>query len=517
MLNIPRWKVLLIVGVCLFAVVYAAPNLLPSSAREKLQSLPGWMPTQTVNLGLDLRGGAHLLLEVDVDVVVKERGESLVQAVRSDLRDDKIGYTGISATHNGMRITARSAADTGKIARVIRDNEPGVEIDANDQTGRIEASFTEAALNEIIDQTVAQSIEIVRRRVDETGTREPLIQRQGEDRIVVQIPGLDDPARIRELLGKTAKLTFHLVDTDQSSRSLTSKMLPTIENPGIRIAIHRTPDITGDMLNNAQAGFTEGAPVVNFQLNSIGGKKFCKVSTDNVGRPFAIVLDDEIISTPNFREPICGGQAQISGSFSVQEANDLALLLRAGALPAPLTVLEERSVGPSLGADSVTAGKEASVIALILTIAFMAFRYRRFGIYADIALLMNVALLFALLSMLQATLTLPGIAGIVLTIGMAVDANVLIFERIREELKNGRSVAAAVDAGYKQAMSTIIDANVTTLIAAAILYSFGSGPIKGFAVTLTIGIVTSLFSAIFVTRLLAAHWVKTKKPKELKI
>jgi len=330
------------------------------------------------------------------------------------------------------------------------------------------------------------------------------------------IDGLDDPQRVKDLLGKTAKLSFHLADMGQDGGSTVN--LPMADEPGRNLDIFRKSELTGDMLTNASFSQDQsGRPAVGFQFNTIGAKKFCTLSRDNSGRLFAIVLDGVIISAPRINEPICGGQGIITGTFSISEVNDLATLLRAGALPAPLTILEERTVGPSLGADSVQAGKIASLIGLAGVLCFMLLTYGRFGVFASVALMVNVALIFALLSSLQATLTLPGIAGIVLTIGMAVDANVLIFERIKEELKNGRTVMSAVDAGFSRAMGTIIDSNLTTLIAALILYSFGTGPIKGFSVTLAIGIMTSFFSAIFVTRLLVVTWLHRTKPKTLKI
>jgi len=356
----------------------------------------------------------------------------------------------------------------------------------------------------------------VRRRIDEMGTTEPAIQRQGDRRVVIQVPGVDSN-QIRQLVGKTAQLGFHLVSPNQQRRKFNELSLPYVDSPGQQLMVKRAPLITGEMLDNAQPTFNEAGPVVSFRLNSVGARKFCDVTRKNVGKPFAIVLDKEVISAPRINEPICGGSGQISGGFDVEEANNLALLLRAGALPADLKVVEERTVGPSLGADSVEAGKIASIIGLTLVLIFMFISYGLFGLMANVALAVNIALILALLSSLQATLTLPGIAGIVLTVGMAVDANVLIFERIREEVAAGRSAISAIDAGYSRAMATIVDSNLTTLIAAIILFSLGTGPIKGFAVTLGIGIMTSFFSAIMVTRLLVVLWLKKTKPKALPI
>ena len=374
---------------------------------------------------------------------------------------------------------------------------------------------------------VEQAIEIVRRRVDELGTREPTIQRQGSDRIVVQVPGLDDPERLKDILGKTAKLTFHLLDPNTpraqpgtavppGARLLSSDDSDATGNT-IHYVVRKRVEVSGDRLIDAQPTFDQGQPVVNFRFDTVGGKKFGDTTSKHVGENLAIVLDNKVISAPRIRTAILGGSGIITGSFTVQSANDLALLLRAGALPAPLLILEERTVGPSLGADSIAAGQMASVIGIVLVVAFMFASYGRFGAMADLALLINMALIAAALSMLQATLTLPGIAGIVLTIGMAVDANVLIFERIREEVRGGRTPISAVDAGYRRALTTIIDSNLTTLVAALLLFGLGSGPIKGFAVTLSIGIMTSMFTAIMVTRLMIVTWLRRVGPQALPI
>ena len=371
---------------------------------------------------------------------------------------------------------------------------------------------------------VQQSIEIVRRRVDETGTREPTIQQQGDDRILVQLPGIDDPERIKRLLGKTAKMSFHLVDQRNSVESAMagrippgSWLLPSEGEDRRMYLIRKRVMVSGDTLIDAQPSTDSrtNEPVVTFRFDTAGAKRFGSATSKNVGKLFAIVLDRKVISAPVIREPILGGSGQISGSFSFQSAQDLALLLRAGALPAPLTILEERSVGPGLGADSIAAGKIASIIGIILVVVFMVAAYGLFGFMADIALIVNMVLILGALSFLQATLTLPGIAGIVLTIGMAVDANVLVFERIREEVRSGRTPISSIDAGYTRAFTTIIDANLTTLIAALLLYAFGSGPVRGFAVTLSIGIITSMFTAIMLTRLMIVIWLRRTKPDVL--
>ena len=518
MIHMARWKVILVLVVCALGVLYSLPNVMGAGARQFIEEkLPSIVPSKTVNLGLDLQGGSHLLLQVDLGTVMKERSEALVSSLRPELRSEKIGYKRLKDIPNGVRVSLRDAGDADAVKKVIRGIDRNLEVSVKG-ADVLEAVFGDLAIKEIQDQTINQSIEIVRRRIDETGTREPTIQRQGDERILVQLPGLDNPERIKELLGKTAKLTFHLVNADVSRSASSTMVLPMANEPGQTISIARRAELTGDMLVNAQyAPDQNGQSAVSFRFNTTGAKKFCNLSRENTGKLFAIVLDHEVISAPVIREPICGGQGQISGGFSIKEANDLALLLRAGALPAPLKILEERTVGPSLGADSVEAGKIASLIGLAGVLVFMFITYGRFGVYANVALMVNVALIFALLSSLQATLTLPGIAGIVLTIGMAVDANVLIFERIKEEIAGGRSPMSAIDAGFSRAMGTIIDSNLTTLIAAMILYSFGTGPIKGFSVTLAIGIITSFFSAIMVTRLLVVTWLMKNKPSELKI
>ncbi len=519
MIQIPRWKFILIIVICVWGLLYSAPNLLSPEQRAWAHThLPSWLPSNAMNLGLDLQGGSHILLQVDLSAVLKERTEDLVATLRPSLREAKIGYRRIAALPNGVRVTLREPGDADAVRGAVRKLDPNLTITTG-EGGTVDAVFSDVAIKEIKDQTIGQSIEIVRRRVDETGTNEPVIQRQGDDRILVQLPGLEDPQRVKDLLGKTAKLSFHLVDVDVSSNLQSGGgtfTLPMLEEPGRTLALERRAMITGDML--AHAAYSQdqnGQAAVSFRMNAVGAKRFCDVSRENVGRLFAIVLDSQIISAPVIREAICGGSGQISGSFSIKEANDLALLLRAGALPAPLKIMEERTVGPSLGADSIAAGEFASLIGIILTLSFMCLVYSLFGVFASIAMVLNVVLMVAIMSVLQATLTLPGIIGIVLTIGMSVDANVLIFERIREEIRAGKSIINTLESGFKMALGTIIDANLTNLIAAVILYSFGTGPIKGFAVTMGIGIVTSFFTAIMVTSLMISLWVRKNRPTEL--
>ena len=520
MLHIEKWKIIFILLLTVLGVLYAAPNVMSPQAKTWLvDHMPSWLPSSTVNLGLDLQGGSHLLLEADTKTVISDRLDSMVDAARTEMRKQNIGYTDIGTVRNGVTFKLRNPAQDHDAAyKIARGLEQKADIRIGDD-GLTEVTLGDDAIKEINTQIVNQSIEIVRRRIDETGTKEPVIQRHGTDRIVVQLPGVDDPEQVKALLGRTAKMTFHLVDMEATTAELSpgSRKLPMREKNGGSVIIKKRAVINGDLLVDSQPTFEQGAPVVSFRFNAIGAKRFCDVTKENVGKPFAIVLDDEVISAPVIRDAICGGSGVISGNFTVKEAHDLSLLLRAGALPAPLNVVEERSVGPTLGSDSVASGKVAAMAALGFVFLLMLGSYGLFGMFANIALFLNMIFIFALLSILQATLTLPGIAGIILTIGIAVDANVLIYERIREELRNGRTVLAAVDSGYRLALATIVDSNLTTLIVAIILFSFGSGPVKGFAVAMSIGIVTSLFSAIMLTRLMVIAWLRKTRPVTLSI
>ena len=519
MVYFAKWKMVLVGIICLLGLSFAAPNFIPLNQAE---ALPGWLPRQHISLGLDLQGGSHLLLEVDSKTVIREYLDSMVDAARIELRRDKIRYQGLGISGNGIQVTIKDEEKVDEARKLLRALERDAVLDEDD--GRIVMTLNERMIRDRKTAAVQQSIEIVRRRVDETGTREPTIQQQGDDRILVQLPGIDDPERIKRLLGKTAKMSFHLVDQRNSVESAMaghippgSWLLPSEGEDGRMYLIRKRVMVSGDTLIDAQPSTDSrtNEPVVTFRFDSAGAKRFGSATSKNVGKLFAIVLDRKVISAPVIREPILGGSGQISGSFSFQSAQDLALLLRAGALPAPLTILEERSVGPGLGADSIAAGKIASIIGIILVVVFMVAAYGLFGFMADIALIVNMVLILGALSFLQATLTLPGIAGIVLTIGMAVDANVLVFERIREEVRSGRTPISSIDAGYSRAFTTIIDANLTTLIAALLLYAFGSGPVRGFAVTLSIGIITSMFTAIMLTRLMIVIWLRRTKPDVL--
>ena len=527
MLKIETWKKALVAFLCALGLAFAAPNLLDE---QTAADLPDFLPKNQINLGLDLQGGSHLLLEVEVGVVVRERLEALVDTIRTELRKERIRYTGLGASATGVAVTIKDPALAERAYDLIRAMESGFDSELLDD-GQVTMTMTEQTLKEVRIQAVEQSVEIVRRRVDPQGVKEPTITRQGEERILLQVPGEDDPEKLKSIIGQTAKLTFHLLDHQGSLADAMagrvppgSMLLPSIDEfeangrPRMYLLKKRV-SVSGDTLVSASLGFDErNRPAVNFRLDAVGGKKFADITRENLGLPFAIVLDGKVISAPTIQGIIPGGSGQItSGTFTTESAKELALLLSAGALPAPLTVLEERSVGPGLGQDSVDAGRVASMLGLALVIGFMVVYYGRFGVYADVALIMNMVLIVAMLSAFGATLTLPGIAGIVLTIGMAVDANVLVFERIREELRTDRGVFSAVDAGYKRALSTIIDANITTLIAATLLFAFGSGPVQGFAVTLAIGIVSSMFTAIWVTRILVATWLHRTKPKTLEI
>ncbi len=530
MLYFSKFKALSIIFICLFGLFFSLPNFLLNSQLDKL---PRFFPSKQVNLGLDLRGGSHLLIEVESSVLVGERIDDLYNDLRSEFRTNNITINNIEIVNDEIVLETDKSTNIRGLTNVINKLSQDLttqfaniktqeEIDiSNLEDNKFKLKLSDVAIESLRKRAVDQSMEILRRRIDELGTKEPTIQRQGKSRIIIQVPGLDDPNRLKELLGTTAKLTFHLMDPrsniDNISRS--SIVLYSRDNKDLPYIVEKRSIISGENLIDAQPGFDPqtNQPIVNFRFDSQGARKFGKVTSDNVGKPFAIVLDNEVISAPIINEPILGGSGMISGGFSVTEANDLAILLRSGTLPAPLIILEERTVGPGLGADSVKAGQIASILGLLFVMIYMFVSYGRFGLYSNISLITNLILILAILSTLQATLTLPGIAGIILTIGMAVDANVLIFERIREELANGKSVINSIDNGYKRALTTILDANITTFIAAIILFQLGSGPIKGFSVTLAIGIVTSVFTAFTLTRFIVARWIRKSNPKIINI
>ncbi len=513
MYKLSRSRILIILGICLLGIFFAIPNMLSDTSK-----LPKWW--QPVNLGLDLQGGSNLLLEVKMDDVLKERMSTIEDSVRQVLRESKIRYQNLKAGSEDVRVKIENPnSRTQAIAKFAKVDD-GLEISEDGDT--VVIKYSDVALNQLKAKVVDQSIEIVRRRIDELGTKEPVIQRQGSDRIVVQLPGLQNPEYVKTLLGKTAKLSFHMVDSRSSAMDARRGKLSTSSrlikgSEGETYVISRKPVVGGENLIDAQASFQDGMPVVSFKFNSLGGKKFGEATSENVGERLAIVLDNEVISAPVINGPIVGGSGIITGNFTVKSANDLALLLRSGALPAPLEVLEERTVGAGLGADSIREGVFASIIGLIAVVVFMIAAYGLFGLFTTITVFMNLFLMLGVLSLIGATLTLPGIAGIILTIGMAVDANVLIFERMREEVKHGRSTKDAAEAGFNEAWSTIVDSNLTTLVAALVLFYFGSGPVRGFAVTLAIGIATSMFTSVTVTRLIIASWIAKYKPTKLPI
>ncbi len=533
MLYFAPWKTALIWLAVGFGLLFALPNVYPPAVRTAVSS---FLPSSPMSLGLDLQGGVHLQLKLERDDLVANRLESVRDEVRRLLREADIGYTGLTGEGQQVRVTLRDATNADKAREALEPLTAPVagglltggtlrEVALSEPTpGDFALDITDEGLDYRMASAVAQTVEVIRGRVDELGTTEPVIQRQGTDRIIVQVPGLDDPQRLKDLIGTTARLTFQMVDVTTPIEDVIAtrppvgtEVLYSTDDPPIPYLIETREIVSGENLEDATTGFDQrtNEPIVSFRFDGTGAQRFGRATQENVGRPFAIVLDDQVISAPVIREPILGGSGQISGNFTVEGANDLAILLRAGALPLKPTFVEERTVGPSLGADSVAAGEIAGIIGAVLVVASMFLIYGTFGVIANIALAINIGLIIGGLSALGATLTLPGIAGIVLTVGMAVDSNVLIFERIREERAGGRSVIQSIDAGFSRALDTIIDANVTTLIAAIVLFFLGSGPVRGFAVTLAIGIVTTVFTAFILTRWMTAFWLKRTRPKEL--
>jgi preprotein translocase subunit SecD len=535
MLFFSRSKATAVLLTAFIICAFAFPNFLPE---RTVRSWPAWAQRHIV-LGLDLQGGSHILLEVDTNAVRKEKIESLRDDVRRIVRDNRLGSpAAVTIRGNTVEFRVRDGTDPQSALTKLRElSQPlGGILSATGQRtvdvvdaggGLIRLTVTEPAIIERIRQAVEQSIQIIERRVNQLGLVEPSIQRQGIDRILVQVPGLGDPRQLIDIIGRTAKLTFRLVDqTMPAEQALQTRPPPDSEvvngsqAEGKRpYLIEKRVIVSGEDLTDAQPGFDQrsGEPIVSFRFNTSGARRFGTVTQENVGRPFAIILDNEVISAPVIQMPILGGSGQISGSFTVESANNLAILLRAGALPAPLTPIEQRVVGPGLGQDSINKGKLASYVGSAMVIVFMLATYGLFGLFANLAVGINVAMIFGVLSMLNATLTLPGIAGIVLTVGIAVDSNVLIYERIREEVRAGRTPINAIDAGFTRALATILDSNITTFIAAAVLFYIGTGPVRGFAVTLGIGILTTVFTAFTLTRLIVAYWVRLWRPKVVPI
>lgn len=552
MLYIPTWKRILILAIIAIGFIYAAPNLFYNRVEQHndakaniertgvetpedvaaLALWPDWLPSGLVNLGLDLRGGAHLLGEVHVADVYKTRMDGLWPELRDQLvaQRDTIGAVRRVSAPEGQLVVEIGNAD--QIARAV-EIARGLAVPVASLTGagqtdlaitgagnRLTVQLSDAEKVATDDRTVQQSLEIIRRRIDEVGTREPTIMRQGKDRILIQVPGIGSAEELKQLIGTTAKLTFNPVvgrGTDANARPGPGQVvLPSLDEQGVFYTLEESPVVTGEDLTDARPAFDQnGQAAVDFRFGPSGAKRFGAYTSANIGQPFAIVLDNKVISAPVIRQAITTGSGQISGAMDVEGSTQLAVLLRAGALPAEMTFLEERTIGPELGQDSIEAGRLSSVIATVAVVAYMIASYGLFGVFASIAVVTNVILILSVMSIMGATLTLPGIAGIVLTVGTAVDANVIIYERIREELRRGKRVVKAIDDGFSEAMSAIIDANVTTFIAAAVMFFLGSGPVKGFAVTLTIGLVTSVFTAIYLTRLLIVLWIEWRKPKEL--
>lgn len=507
----------------------SSPELIEAAA-----DWPSFLPSALVNLGLDLRGGAHLLARVQVEQVYETRMNDYWPEVRDTLRVERETIGTIRRVDGAIDELRVRISEPSQIARAVEvvsalarpvtslSGAGSNDIDVTSDADMVVVRLSEAEKIATDTRTMEQSLEIIRRRVDEAGTREPTIQRQGTDRILIQVPGIGSAEELKGIIGKTAKLTFHTVvgrSSDANARVQSRQVLyPAQDESGVYYILDKTPVITGEHLTDAQPAFDQNnSPAVNFRLNTTGARIFGQYTAENIGNPFAIVLDQEVVSAPTIQSHIPGGSGIITGQFGVEETTLLSIQLRAGALPAELTYLQEQTVGPDLGQDSIDAGKLACIVAFAAVLIFMILSYGLFGVFANIALVINVAMIFALLSFLGATLTLPGIAGIVLTIGMAVDANVLVFERIREELKKAKGARKAIELGYERALSAIIDANITTLIAAVILLVFGSGPVKGFAITLGLGIVTSVFTAIWVTRLLISIWFERKRPKTLEV
>lgn len=510
------WKVVLYAFIVLCGILAVVPNFMD---RKQLEQLPDWLPKEQITLGLDLRGGSQLLLEIDTDAVLRDRLAMLADAADSALRPTKVAAAPARAEMGGVTIKLRAAADVARAGRALAtlatdfsgDGRPAIEITEQGEFVTIRPTATDiAARNE---RAANQSLEIVRRRIDEAGIAEPTVMKQGANRILVQLPGLQDPARIKSLLGSTARLTFHMVVDGQATSHSRGVLVLPVEGTQERLPIHQGVMLNGERLVEANASFDQhsGQAIVQFRLDSEGGRRFADITRRNVGKPFAIVLDGKILSAPVIQEPITGGSGQISGSFTAQTARDLAVLLRAGALPVPMKVIEERTVGADLGNDAIQQGVTTGLIGLALVFTFMVVLYGPWGLIANLALAINVTLTLAALSILGATLTLPGIAGIVLGVGLAVDANILINERIREELDKGLGARAALSAGFKRAYSTIVDSNLTTLIATTMLFALGAGPVRGFAVTMGLGIVISMFTAVSIVRMVMELWVSGKQ------
>jgi preprotein translocase subunit SecD len=555
MLNLQRWQTFVIIAIVVLSCLFALPNVLPASV---LDVLPHWYAQSRINLGLDLRGGAHFLLEADLRSVFNERLNNLSDSVRGELRKNQVGFREVTVDPGGaIVVSLRDESQRAKAVEAIRAVDPGLTVSGQGDTIRV--AYSEQDLFRKKKEVVDQSIEILRRRVDETGTIEPTIVRQGDDRILLQVPGIKDTTDLKRKINQTAKLTFHLVNEDVAAQGAvpatmppSTFLVPTREgmqalrasnpkaadeinaaNPRLSpeqicrryqpqcLPVLKRVVVGGEDLDDAKATFEQqqgGRPIISFAFNGAGGRAFCAATRANIGKRLAILLDNEIISAPVVQSAICGGGGIISGAFTTQQTQEQSLLLRSGALPATLTIIEERTVGADLGADAIHSGTVAAIVGTILVAVFMFVTYGPlFGGFANLAMLVNMMLVFAGMSLLGASLTLPGIAGLVLTVGMSVDSNVLIYERVREEKNNGRSPFSALGTGYERALTAVIDSNLTALIAGLLLFGFGSGPIRGFATSLTLGLVTHLFTATIFTRMLLAAWVRWRRPTELTI
>jgi preprotein translocase subunit SecD len=537
MLYFSPLKVAVIILVCLAGFVATIPNFFPA---ETVASWPSFLPKRQLVLGLDLRGGAHLLLEVDREDLVSDRLETLESDIRQTLRDQRIGYRNLASRGQSVSFTLRNPEDAPRVRTALEPLlapiQSGLfgqgtisEVTLDEANGRFVTTLTDDGIEARLRSAVTQSLQVLDRRLNALGTTEPSIQAEGSDRILVQVPGLQDTSQLKEILGQTARMTFHmecaegtLAEAQQSGPPPGCEIIESAANEDQDPANDEPPVLaetrallTGDDLADAQPAFDQqtNQPIVTFRFNTRGATIFGDVTQRNVGRRFAVVLDDKYITAPVIRTPILGGSGQIEGNFTVESAQNLSVLLRAGALPADLTIVEERTVGPSLGQDSIEAGAIAAIVAFVAVVVFMVVCYGLLGLFADIAMIVNTILMIGILTATGATLTLPGIAGIVLTMGMAVDANVLIYERMREEARLGRSTIAAFESGFKFALATIVDSHLTALIAAIALFALGAGPIRGFAVAFAIGIVSTLFTAYLLTRLIVATWVRQTRPK----
>lgn len=525
MLNFSKLKILLISSFAVLSLFFSLPTFIHHDQNvvteisqiadnsNKFKNLfEKFLPASKVNMGLDLQGGSQLMIEVDFNYYLAEQINNLNEELKNIFNENSIRSVP-QADNEKIIFNLNDTEQKKQVINLIRKVDRLISIDEDDNQFKLYYNNQEQVAMK--QRLIVQSIEIVRRRVDENGTKEPSIQAQGDNRILLQVPGVQNSDELKQLLGKTAKLTFHFLANDQNN--LNPQNFTAFDHNRYPLVLKKEVVLSGDMLVDANATYHEGQPAVFFRFNGIGAKKFAQVTRDNIGKIFAIVLDGNIVTAPKINGAITQGSGVISGNFTTKEANQVALLLRAGALPAPLKIIEERTVGPSLGLDSIRSGKISSVMGMVFVGIFMIIFYGLFGLIANIAMVINVAIIIATLALLNATLTLPGIAGIVLTMGMAVDANVLIFERIKEELREKRSVFQAVEMGFDQAYRTIIDSNLTTLIVAFFLFVFGNGSVKGFAVTLSIGIISSMFSAILLTRMMIAIWLKKTRPKTLKL